>query len=247
MKKQVLVVHEEESLKDFIQSALGDLCEVKFVQSIEQASSEIRGATFSLLLLDADLPEGGSFTFCRRLREQKNLEDLTVIMMVSEGKSEDKMGGFEAGADDYIVKPLDAAETRTRALGRLSRKSKKSETILRIEKYVIDLNKQKIKESSKVGERMLSLTPIEFKLFLHFLQNKDKIFTRQELLDLFWEGSTYISRHTVDTHISSLRKKMGSSGIHLRSVFKRGYVLSLPDELVPDNYSAISTSAPGSP
>ncbi|NUN06138.1 MAG: response regulator transcription factor [Bdellovibrio sp.] len=244
MKKQVLVVHEDTSLKDFIQSALGDLCEVKYVQSIEQASSEIKAGTFSLLLIDADIPEGRGFTLCRRLREQKNLEDLTIVVMVSEGKNEDKMGGLEAGADDYIVKPLEKIEMRARTLGRLSRKSTKANSIIRIEKYVIDLNKQKVKELFAGTERMLSLTPIEFKLFVHFLQNKEQIFTRQELLDIFWEGSAYVSRHTVDTHISSLRKKMGPRGIHLRSVFKRGYVLRLPEELSLDNESSRSVSGP---
>lgn len=244
MKKHVLVVHEEANVKDFIQSALGDRCEFKFVQSIAQASNEIKGGLYSLLLLDADIPEGSSFTFCRWLREQKNFEDLKIIVMVSESKSEDKMSGFEAGADDYIVKPLDATEIRSRILGRLTRKGKKSDSILHIEKYVIDLNKQKVKELSGGAERMLSLTPIEFKLFLHFLQNQERIFTRQELLDIFWEGSTYISRHTVDTHISSLRKKMGPNGIHLRSVFKRGYVLNLPKELAQDTQPSRVLSMP---
>lgn len=244
MKKHVLVVHEETSLKDFIQPVLDDRCEVTFVQSIAQASSETKRCVYSLLVLDADMLEGSSFTFCRWLREQKNLEDLTIVIMVSESKIEDKMGALEAGAHDYIVKPLDVTEMRTRTLGRLSRKSKKQDSILRIDKYIIDLNKQKVKEISSGAERMLPLTPIEFKLFLHFLQNKDKIFTRQELLDIFWEGSTYISRHTVDTHISSLRKKMGSSGIHLRSVFKRGYVLNLPEELSLDSATSMAVSVP---
>lgn len=149
--------------------------------------------------------------------------DLPIIFLTGHGEIEDKVLGFQLGADDYVTKPIEPTEFTARVLGKL-RRQKSTQTVIKQGGYRVDLSKQKAFSADGNGQEVeLNLTPIEFKLLTHFLQNEKKIFSRQDLLQLFWGNTVHVSGHTVDTHISSLRKKMGPAGILLHSVFKKGY------------------------
>ncbi|QDK36860.1 DNA-binding response regulator [Bdellovibrio sp. NC01] len=177
-----------------------------------------------MLLLDVNLPDRDGFEYCRELRSQRMFYDLPIIILTGQSQLDSKVHAFELGADDYITKPFEARELKARVLSKLRRSGKANETSFFAGGFRVDFSVQKIFSiADDEKETALNLTPIEFKLLSHFLQNEGKIFSRQELLDLFWADSMYVSKHTVDTHISSLRKKMGPAGASLRSIFKQGY------------------------
>lgn len=221
--KKVLLVEDSRDMQLTVSTAIGDDCKLTCVGSIADAEKALKSGNYSLLLLDVTLPDGDGFEFCKTLRAMPEYADLPIIFLTGHGQIEDKILGFELGADDYVTKPIEPEEFTARILGKL-RRQKNAQTVINQAGYRIDLSKQKVFSTSDDGqERELSLTPIEFKLLTHFLQNEKKIFSRQDLLNLFWGNTVHVSGHTVDTHISSLRKKMGSSGILLHSVFRKGY------------------------
>ncbi|MNT20508.1 Phosphate regulon transcriptional regulatory protein PhoB [compost metagenome] len=185
-----------------------------------------------MLLLDINLPDQSGFKFCAEIQTQQRYKSLPVIFLTGDGDLGSKLLGFELGAYDYITKPFEPAELKARVLGILRRGHMTTVKDVHVNGYRVDLRLQKVFERDTTGaEKALGLTPIEFKLLSHFLQNENKVYSRQQLLDLFWGDSVYVSKHTVDTHISSLRKKMGSSGSLLRSIFKQGYLFSNPSSV----------------
>jgi two-component system phosphate regulon response regulator PhoB len=200
------------------------------VSTIKAADTVLHQENYSLLLLDITLPDGDGFEYCQQLRNQKKFSDLPIIFLTGKTELENKIYGFEVGADDYVTKPFEPEELKARVLGKL-RRVKATDGTFTNKGIKIDYHLQKAFVVDEGKESALPLTPIEFKLLSHFLKNENKVFSRQELLDLFWSDSAYVSKHTVDTHISSLRKKMGEKGPYLRSIFKQGYSFTVPKDL----------------
>ncbi|MBO9668585.1 MAG: response regulator transcription factor [Bdellovibrio sp.] len=226
--RRVLLVEDARDIQLVVRNALDPFCTLDTVSTIKAADAVLHQESYSLLLLDITLPDGDGFEYCQKLRNQNKFSDLPIIFLTGKTELESKVYGFEVGADDYITKPFEPEELKARVLGKL-RRSKSVESSFMSKGFKIDYHLQKAFMVGDAGkETALPLTPIEFKLLGHFLKNEGKVFSRQELLDLFWADSAHVSKHTVDTHISSLRKKMGEKGGHLRSIFKQGYSFSVP-------------------
>jgi two-component system phosphate regulon response regulator PhoB len=229
-KKRVLLVEDSREMQAIVRHAIGDICTLHSVVSAEDGRSELEKGIYSLLLLDVSLPDANGFEFCKSLRSEKMFADLPVIFLTGNSELTSKIQGFEVGGDDYVTKPFEPEELKARVQGKL-RRHKASSTSFMMAGFRVDLSLHKIFVTNGDGtETPLPLTPIEFKLMSHFMKNEGKVFSRQKLLDLFWSDSLYVSRHTVDTHISSLRKKLGPPGVNLRSIFKQGYTFTAPDE-----------------
>ena len=223
MKKSVLLVEDNVEICRLVTHALGEILELVCVDTGAAARQVLSRKQFSLLLLDIDLPDGSGIDFCRNLREHEEYYDMPILFLTYQTEITEKVRSFEAGADDYILKPVDPAELRARVLGQIRRRSN-SHSNLRVDNYRVDFTQHKIFEvTSDSDQYALPLTPLEFKIFSHFLKNPGKIFTRSELLRLFWGNNVYLSKNTVDTHISSLRKKLGKGSVVIKSVFKQGY------------------------
>jgi two-component system phosphate regulon response regulator PhoB len=226
MKKSVLLVEPDAEVCRQVTQALSDVLELTCVDTSKSALKALSARSFSLLLLDVKLPDGSGIEFCKNMREQEEYYDLPIFFLTRQSEITDKVRSFEAGADDYILKPVDPAELRARVLGQIRRRSNTYSQI-RVDNYRVDFTQHKIFEIDQDNtESALSLTPLEFKIFSHFLKSPSKIFTRSELLRLFWGNNVYLSKNTVDTHISSLRKKLGAGSTAIKSVFKQGYCYS---------------------
>ncbi len=217
-------------MQAIVRHAIGDICSLHTVAAAEEGRRELDKGIYSLLLLDVSLPDANGFEFCKDIRAEKKFADLPVIFLTGRTELTNKIQGFEVGGDDYVTKPFEPEELKARVQGKL-RRLKVTGTSFVIAGFRVDMSLQKIFVMNNDGaESPLPLTPIEFKLLSHFMKNEGKVFSRQKLLDLFWSDSLYVSKHTVDTHISSLRKKLGPPGVNLRSIFKQGYTFTAPDE-----------------
>jgi DNA-binding response OmpR family regulator len=228
MEKRVLLVEDAMDMQIIVKAAIEKICILKCVETLAAAEMELGSTEYSLVLLDVNLPDGDGFEFCQSLRQKENFSDIPIIFLTGETEIRSRVLGFEIGADDYVTKPIEPLEFTARVLAKLKRQ-RKTQTSFIQGGYRVDLVLHKVFERDEGGaEKALVLTPIEFKLLSHFLQNREKIFSRQDLLSMFWGDDVHVSGHTVDTHISSLRKKMGEPGKLIRSVFKKGYCLSNP-------------------
>jgi DNA-binding response OmpR family regulator len=161
-------------------------------------SSEIQ-----IILLDVMMPKKDGFEVCREIRKTSMVP---IIMVTARGEDFEKIMGLDIGADDYIVKPFSASEVmaRVRAVLRRMSPDQKDERNFTIDNLTINLEEYKV----TVAEHDLPLTKKEVELLWTFAKNKNKVFSRENLLNSIWGYDYFGDSRTVDSHIKRLRAKL---------------------------------------
>jgi two-component system phosphate regulon response regulator PhoB len=139
------------------------------------------------------------------LKKAKDTEEIPVIMLTARAEEQDKVGGLEGGADDYITKPFSPRELLARIQAVLRRTAPAGGT------DIVEIDGLKLDDSShrvSAGEREIALGPTEYRLLHFFMTHPERVFTRGQLLDRVWGGNTYVEERTVDVHIRRLRKAL---------------------------------------
>ena len=170
----------------------------------ESALSEVRNNKFDIVLLDVMMPKKDGFEVCREIRSFSNVP---IIMITARGEDYEKIMGLEIGADDYIVKPFSPGEIIARIhaiLRRLSPKENQDKKLFKYDNLEIDLNDFAV----KIENEKILLTKKEIEIFWTLATNQNKVFTRENLLDLLWGFDYFGDSRTVDTHIKRLRSKI---------------------------------------
>jgi two-component system phosphate regulon response regulator PhoB len=182
-----------------------------------------------MILLDWMLPLLSGIEVCRRLRRLPDTATVPIIMLTARGEENDKVRGFDCGADDYITKPFSPVEliARVRALLRRARPELAAEQ-LDFADLVMDLAAHRVRRS----DREVHLGPTEFRLLQHLMRNPGRVFSREQLLDAVWGRDVYVEARTVDVHIRRLRKALNGAGDQdlIRTVRAAGYALDRPSE-----------------
>lgn len=192
-----------------IVSILSEYCKknnftVSTVFDGEEALKKIEKNKFDIVLLDVMMPKKDGFDVCRETRKFSNVP---IIMITARGEDYEKIMGLEIGADDYIVKPFSPGEIIARInaiLRRIMPKNDESEKIFTFDNLEIDLNNFTV----KVNDEIISLTKKEIEILWTLATNQNKVFTRENLLDLIWGFDYFGESRTVDTHIKRLRAKL---------------------------------------
>lgn len=227
-KEKVILVEDAPDMQMIVRATIGSDCDLSFAGTVAEAEKLLSGGDFDLMLLDVVLPDGSGFDYCQRLRSRAGTKSLPIFFLTGQDEIEQRVLGFKMGGDDYIVKPFEPNEFRARVFGKLKRSGSASEqTSFTRGIFTVDWGSQKAQMKKSDGAVAdLNLTPIEFKLLVQFLRHEGRTFTREELLSAVWGGTVHVSGHTVDTHISSLRKKVGEYSSYFRAVVKKGYCYS---------------------
>lgn len=229
MPAHILLIEDARPIQLLVRAALEDKHTITFAETIAEGERFMEAAIFDLILLDVVLPDGSGFDLCERFKAGPH-KDVPILFLSAQVDVKDRVRGLNLGAEDYILKPFEAEELQARVSSHLrrSRSAQKNRSAFRAGNFLVDTTTQKVVLHAKNAEpREMDLTRIEFKLLVHFLRNPSKIFSRRDLLKHVWGEDTHVSEHTVDTHISSLRKKMAGSDCELKSVVKRGYCVEL--------------------
>ena len=192
-----------------IVSILSEYCKknnftVSTVFDGEAALKEIEENEFDIILLDVMMPKKDGFDVCRQVRTSSNAP---IIMITARGEDYEKIMGLEIGADDYIVKPFSPGEIIARInaiLRRITPKNDESAKIFIFDNLEIDLNNFTV----KINDEIISLTKKEIEILWTLATNQNKVFTRENLLDLIWGFDYFGESRTVDTHIKRLRAKL---------------------------------------
>ncbi len=220
---QILFVEDSLDYQNLVTQILAPIAKVRSVMLVSEALSEINIKNFDLILLDIQLPDGEGFEVAVKLQERAENKDVPIIFLTASEEIDHKIKGFKLGAEDYIVKPFDFLEFKARVESRLlknqSRKEQQTE-ILTFDNLQLEVLLQRatfLKEN-----RDLRLTPIEFKILFYLVRNRRKVVSREKLIDVVWGKGTHIGR-SIDTHINSLRKKMGPSAVSIQSSYGKGY------------------------
>ncbi len=204
--KRILIVEDEKTIRDMIAFGLRRAgYEVLEAGDCREARACIVDLRPDLMLVDWMLPDMSGLELTRTLKRTKDTEDLPVIMLTARAAEQDKVGGLDGGADDYITKPFSPRELLARIQAVLRRTLPGGGT------EVIEADGLKLDDSShrvSAGEREIALGPTEYRLLHFFMTHPERVFTRSQLLDRVWGGNTYVEERTVDVHIRRLRKAL---------------------------------------
>lgn len=176
----------------------------------------------SLVLLDLMLPGLEGLEVCRRIKKNPKTSNIPVIMLTAKGTETDKIVGLELGADDYITKPFSMKELIARVkmiLRRYEKPSAAPAATLKFKDLEIDTERHEVKVAGKPVE----LTAKEFQLLHYMAENKERVFSRERLLDSVWGIEVAIETRTVDVHMRRLREKLDKAGKHLITLRGVGY------------------------
>ena len=218
---RILVVDDEEDLCEILKFNLeNEGYEVDTANSAEEAL-QMNISKYNLLLLDVMMGEISGFKMARMLKQDKKTAHVPIIFITAKDTENDTVTGFNLGADDYISKPFSLREVSVRVKAVLRRTSTaESERLpeqLVYKTLVLDITKKKV---SIDGEEA-PLTKKEFEILLLLLQNKGRVFSREDILNKVWSDEVYVLDRTIDVNITRLRKKIGDYG--KRIVTRLGY------------------------
>ena len=224
--KKILVCEDEESIRSFV---VFNLRRAGYTV-IEAASGEEaldcfkEDPTISMALLDGMLPGIDGFETCRRLRRQSRT--MGIIMLTALSREEEKVGGLQAGADDYVTKPFGTAELVARVEALYRRVNAQAEVTdvgeIRTGDFVLDMRGDRL---FRRGE-WVELTQIETRILTCLMNRCGGLVTRSEILEAVWHNEEYVDDKIVDVNIRRLRMKVETDPSvprHLQTVWGRGY------------------------
>ena len=220
---RILVVDDEEDLCEILKFNLeneGYL--VDTANSAEEALKLDIGA-YSLLLLDVMMGEISGFKMANMIKKNKKTAHIPIIFITAKDTENDTVTGFNLGADDYISKPFSLREViaRIKAVLRRTATIETEQVPERIihESLVLDITKKKV----SIEDKEISLTKKEFEILFLLLQNKGRVFSREDILGKIWSDEVYVLDRTIDVNITRLRKKIGIYGKKIVTRLGYGY------------------------
>jgi len=225
-KQKILVVDDSKEIRELLRIVLTDAgYEVVLAENGIEALEKFNNS-IQLVVLDIMMPLCGGIDACTRIREQA---EVPILFLTSKSTEEDLVEGFEAGGDDYLIKPFSCTELLLRVKALLRRaygsvsEAKKEPTQIIIEDIVLDTE---IEQVLRDGVE-IPLTEIEYRILHLLATNRNHIFTAKEIYEQVW-GESFMSNstNTVMVHIRNIRKKLGDTGPeakYLQNIWGRGY------------------------
>lgn len=221
----VLVIEDEEKLRKLVATYLK-----RENYQVFEAADGVEGINLfedhpmDLVILDIMMPGYDGWTVCRRIREESQVP---VILLTARSEENDKLFGFELGADDYMTKPFSVKELMARSKALLKRSGAASEEKqYQIDELWVDTDRHHV----EVGGQVIDLTPKEYELLLLFLKNSNQAMERETILNKIWGYDYYGDDRTVDTHVKRLRHKLGDVSQKIRTLRGVGYIFEVTKE-----------------
>jgi Response regulators consisting of a CheY-like receiver domain and a winged-helix DNA-binding domain len=225
---KILIVEDEPKVASFIQRGLEENgFECRIAADGLQGKRMFGSEEFSLIVLDLNLPYLSGIELCKEIR--KINQKIPIIMLTALGTTEDKIIGFDSGADDYLVKPFEFRELLARIKSLLKRISivDQEENILTILDLKVDLNTFEVFR----GSNKISLTQKEFTLLVYLLQNKGRVVTRTEIAQHVWDINFDTGTNIIDVYVNFLRKKIDKDFEHKLIHTQTGFGYILKEEI----------------
>ncbi|MDA9850365.1 response regulator transcription factor [Flavobacteriaceae bacterium] len=161
-----------------------------------------------LIIMDLMMPHMNGIDACDAIRKSDNLNDVIITFLSARGEDFSKIAGFEAGADDYITKPIKPKVLLSKVKALLRRKSsEQDQTIIQINDLIIDRSKYSV----NLKGIELNLPRKEFELLYLLVSSPNTVFTREKILDVVWGSDVIVGDRTIDVHIRKIREKIGAS------------------------------------
>ncbi len=221
MQDTVLVVEDESDVVDLLRynlsrAGFGVMIANDGVEGLEMA----RKNRPDIIVLDLMLPRMDGLAVCKALKREPETEQMPIVMLTAKSEPNERVGGLELGADDYVTKPFSPRELVLRVQALLRRlRSSRSNDLVTVDAFEVDKNAFEIRLDGK----RLDLTTTEFKLLALLIDRRGRIQSRESLLFDVWGYQNAIDTRTVDTHMRRLREKLGDHAARLETVRGEGY------------------------
>jgi two-component system, OmpR family, phosphate regulon response regulator PhoB len=223
MGNRILVVDDEPDLVELIRFNLASAgFRVEVATSGSAALASLRRSPPDLMVLDLMLPDIDGTELCRRVRADRDLSPLPIIMLTAKAEEVDRIVGLELGADDYVTKPFSTRELALRVKAVLRRRTQEGEG------GEVPLEHAQLRLEPETHRCFLQgsdvpLTAKEFSLLQALMSRPGRVMTRERLLDEVWGRDVNVTTRTVDTHLKRLREKLGEAGELIETVRGVGY------------------------
>lgn len=226
MAKSILLVEDEQPIREMLRFALErEEFLVEEAESGVHAREKLARKRPDLIIVDWMMPGENGVEFIRRLRKDEILADIPVIMLTARVEEVDKIKGLDSGADDYLTKPVAIKELNARIRALLRRSSPAdNDNKLVMEGLELDLATHQL----TIAGKDVHIGQTEFSLLKFFIEHKNRVYSRTQLLDFVWGQAVYIEERTVDVHILRLRKILKPFGKEklIKTVRGMGYIFT---------------------
>ncbi len=224
---KILLVEDEPKVVEFIKKGLEEQgYETEVAYDGQMGERLALKGKYNLIILDVILPYINGYELCKRIRD-KGMQ-VPVLMLTALGTTDDKISGFDAGADDYLVKPFEFAEllARIKALSKRSSGLIQTSGLIKMADLELDLNKK----TARRGDKSIELTAKEFALLEFLMKNKGKVVSRAEIAEKVWDITFDTGTNVVDVYINILRKKIDKDFEHklIQTRIGLGYSINEP-------------------
>lgn len=227
-KAAILIIEDDADIRELLSLAFaGEGWKLILAKTAEEGLETLNKAEVNCIVLDIMLPGMDGLSVLKKIRgTDKKFRNVPVIMASARGEEADIVSGLELGADDYVIKPYSPKVLTARIRTCLRRneeaaENKKEKTFFQAGEFSIDT----VRHEARKGEEFLDLSATEFSLFLHFISNPERVFSRNQIISAV-HGSDYpVTDRSVDVQILSLRRKLGNAGTCIETIRGVGYRL----------------------
>jgi len=200
---KILVIEDESRVAGLLKRGLEESEHtVRIADSVSSGLNMFEKESFDIVVSDVMLPDGNGFDLCRKIREKN--ETIPILMLTALGTTDDKLEGFDSGADDYMVKPFDFRELDARINILLKHHAIPSAERIEYADLRIDLRTKSVFR----GEHSITLTPKEYNLLLFFVRNPGRVLSRSDIAEKVWDTHFDTGTNFIDVYINYLRKKI---------------------------------------
>jgi DNA-binding response OmpR family regulator len=202
---RILVVEDDAKVSAFLKKGLETQAyTVQTAADGREGQARLREGNYDLVLLDLNLPFVSGLDLCQQLRQTR--PDVPVLMLTALGTTADKLAGFDAGADDYLVKPFEFMELLARVKALLKRSTPPADApiLLRYADLELDLDQKLARRNG----RDIELTAREFRLLEYLLRNRERVVSRLDIAEAVWDINFDTGTNVIDVYINYLRKKI---------------------------------------
>ncbi len=221
---RILIIEDEPKVSLFIKKGLEEnQFETNAAYDGKTGMKMAANGNYDLIILDLNLPIKSGYDICKELRSKNNMTP--ILMLTALSTTEDKLNGFESGADDYLVKPFEFREllARIKALLKRSLQNSRTGNILKVSDLELNLETKTVKR----GANVIELTAKEFSLLELLMRNREKVISRSEIAEKIWDINFDTGTNVIDVYINFLRKKIDKNYPKklIRTYIGMGYTL----------------------
>ncbi len=223
--QKILIIEDDKKLRDELQIFLNkNGYEATSLEMFDNTIEDILKISPDLILLDINLPDTDGEFICKEIRKKSNM---AIIMVTSRDSELDELISLNYGADHYITKPFNIHILLAKINSLLRRTNMSVENFNRIDAkdFILDISKSAIEKDNKLVE----LTKNEYKILKYLLENREKIVSREDIMDCLWDNECFIDDNTLTVNVNRLRNKLDELGLKELLETKRGqgYILKI--------------------